>query len=61
MRRSTLVLVTGVVLGIVGVAVGATARTEGGDGFLEWVFFVPAILLVGFAGRAKSMAKRSRT
>lgn len=62
MRHSTLVLIVGLGLGVVGVVVGGTARTQGEDtGFVKWMFYGLAFLLVGLAARARSMAKRSRT
>ena len=61
-RHSTLVLLIGLALGMLGVVVGGMTRTSGGGGGgWAWALFVPAFLLVGLAARAKSMAKRSRT
>jgi hypothetical protein len=41
------------------VIVAATARTHGEDaGLLEWVLYLPSLLLISMAGRATRMSKR---
>jgi hypothetical protein len=59
MRHSTFVLAVGLGLGVLGVIVAATARTHGEDaGLLEWVLYLPSLLLISMAGRATRMSKR---
>ncbi|MFC7501669.1 hypothetical protein ACOACQ_00170 [Nocardioides sp. CPCC 206347] len=60
MNHSTAALLVGLALVVVGVVLGAMARS-GSDiaGVLQWVAFAPAALLIGMAAQARSMARRS--
>lgn len=61
MDHSTAALFVGLALVVVGVVLGAMARS-GSDiaGVLQWVAFAPAMVIIGMSGRARSMTKGSR-
>lgn len=61
MEHSTAALLVGVALAVVGVVLGVLGRS-GSDlaELLQWVVFAPAMVIIGMAARARSMAKSSR-